>query len=76
MQLYNSDGAGTSLPLNNSGAKDDNGLRVSSDPTSTDIHAALAEVLGPDHRRMLLEESGISPEDVLARGYFTATDPD
>ncbi len=30
--------------------------------------------LGPDHLRMLRGESGISPEDILARGYFTATD--
>lgn len=41
-----------------------------------DIEERLAEHLGPEHLRMLREGSGIAAEDILARGYFTATDPE
>jgi hypothetical protein len=38
------------------------------------IEDRLEQDLSPKHLRMLREGSGISPEDILARGYFTATD--
>ena len=40
------------------------------------VEAQLEQDLSPEHLRMLRVGSGISPEDILARGYFTATDPD
>jgi len=40
-----------------------------------DIEDRLKQDLSPEHLRALREGSGISPEDILARGYFTATDP-
>lgn len=43
---------------------------------SEDTEVRLAEDLSVEHQRMLLKESGISPEDILARSYFTATDPE
>src|SRR5215212_3179422 len=40
--------------------------------TATDHHAALEERLGhPDHRRQLVEESGLAPRVILDRGYRT-----
>jgi putative DNA primase/helicase len=43
---------------------------------SEDIEDRLQQDLSPKHLRMLREESGISPEDILARGYSTASDPE
>jgi putative DNA primase/helicase len=43
---------------------------------SVDIEERLAEHLSPEHLRALREESGIAPEVILERGYFTATDPE
>src|SRR5215210_4400591 len=40
------------------------------------VEARLEQDLSPEHLRMLRESSGISPDDILARSYFTATDPD
>jgi hypothetical protein len=36
---------------------------------------ASLEQLLPEHKRMLCEDSAISPEVVAARGYYTATRP-
>lgn len=43
---------------------------------SEDIEARLAEDLSAEHLRSLRDGSGISSEDILARNYFTATDPE
>jgi hypothetical protein len=41
-----------------------------------DLDERLRQDLSPEHLRSLRTGSGISPEDILARGYFTATDPE
>lgn len=58
------DGARNGLDLGDRGVGDE------------DIEERLLEDLSQGHLRMLHEEPAISPEDIRARGYFTATDPD
>ena len=50
------------------------------DPKATEVEpaqpdAAPERYLSETHRRMLIEESGIDPDTIDARGYFTATQP-
>jgi hypothetical protein len=55
----------------------DRSVRQGSDVNASDLAGSLAGTLRerldhPHHRRMLLEESGISPEVAAGRGYYTA----
>lgn len=52
------------------------GAVAHNDGNEVDLEDRLERDLVPEHLRMLHNESGISPEDILARGYFTATDPE
>lgn len=68
----------TDEPNGNSGPTDSRVVLYTGHNTdgSEDIETRLAQVLSAQHRRMLLKESSISPEDILARGYFTASSPE
>ncbi len=55
----------------------DSSVRQGSDANTGDLTDSLYDTLPerldyPRHRRMLLEESGISPEVAAERGYYTA----
>ncbi len=76
MELYRSDRNGTSPSFNNLGAESaENEHNVAAEarpaPAPAAPEYALAGALSPDHRRMVLVESGVSPEVAWARGYRT-----
>lgn len=63
---------------NPGGTNEPNGPRENGgrDNGRSDLESKLKQVLSSEHLRALREESGIAAEDILARGYFTATDPE
>jgi Domain of unknown function (DUF3854) len=78
LQQYN-EWPGNSSPSSSNNlarSRDDNGLRTAPENGRPDLaldnlDVEFGEHLDTDHRRMLLQESGISPEVVGARGYRT-----
>jgi putative DNA primase/helicase len=66
-------------PYDSNRRRDANGPKsdVSNDRNGAipeNLEDRLEQDLSPEHLLMLREESGISPQDILARGYFTASD--